>query len=99
MTQKRKITARAPWVFDCWSARPLAERAAFEAQIPTEVLRQDRSRSAVHHEGGDLTDISRRRAHNLAWFFRRGRSYEAPVEPKQQLCQGPQSLYHCVCLQ
>jgi hypothetical protein len=38
--------------FDCWSARPLAERAAFEAQIPTEVLRQDRSRSAVHHEGG-----------------------------------------------
>jgi hypothetical protein len=31
---------------------PLAERAAFEAQIPTEVLRQDQSRSAVHHEGG-----------------------------------------------
>jgi hypothetical protein len=26
-------------------------RAAFEAQIPTEVLRQDQSRSAVHHEG------------------------------------------------
>jgi hypothetical protein len=33
-------------------ARPLAERAAFEAQIPTEVLRQDQSRSAVHHERG-----------------------------------------------
>jgi hypothetical protein len=31
-------------------ARPVAQRAAFEAQIPTEVLRQDQSRSAVHHE-------------------------------------------------
>ena len=26
--------------------------AAFEAQIPTEVLRQNPSRSPVHHEGG-----------------------------------------------
>ena len=32
-------------------ARPIAHRAVFEAQIPTEVLRQDQSRSAVHHEG------------------------------------------------
>src|SRR5260221_6513770 len=32
-------------------ARPIAQRAAFEAQIPTEVLRQDQSRSSVHHEG------------------------------------------------
>src|SRR6266436_2367956 len=32
-------------------ARPVAQRAAFEAQIPTEVLRQDQSRSSVHHEG------------------------------------------------
>src|SRR6266478_1523243 len=30
--------------------RPVAQRAAFEAQIPTEVLRQDQSRSSVHHE-------------------------------------------------
>ena len=29
-----------------------SHRAAFEAQIPTEVLRQDPSRSPVHHEGG-----------------------------------------------
>ena len=29
-----------------------AQRAAVEAQIPTEVLRQDPSRSPVHHEGG-----------------------------------------------
>ncbi len=28
-------------------ARPVAQRAAFEAQIPTEVLRQDQSRSSV----------------------------------------------------
>jgi hypothetical protein len=32
--------------------RPIAHRAAFEAQIPTEVLRQNPSRSPVHHEGG-----------------------------------------------
>src|SRR6266446_1826319 len=32
-------------------ARPVAHSAAFEAQIPTEVLRQDQSRSSVHHEG------------------------------------------------
>jgi hypothetical protein len=32
-------------------ARPIAHRAAFEAQIPTEVLRQDESRRPVHHEG------------------------------------------------
>src|SRR6266478_1643846 len=32
-------------------AWPVAQRAAFEAQIPTEVLRQDQSRSSVHHEG------------------------------------------------
>ena len=31
--------------------RGLAQRAAFEAQIPTKVLRQDPSRSPVHHEG------------------------------------------------
>src|SRR5262249_49096769 len=31
--------------------RPIAHRTAFEAQIPTEVLRQDPSRSPVHHEG------------------------------------------------
>src|SRR5262249_62032583 len=33
-------------------ARPVAQGAAFEAQIPTEVLRQNPSRSPVHHEGG-----------------------------------------------
>src|SRR5258706_196625 len=32
-------------------ARPVAQRAAFEAQISTKVLRQDQSRSSVHHEG------------------------------------------------
>jgi hypothetical protein len=32
-------------------ARPIAHRAAFEAQIPTEVLRQDENRMPVHHEG------------------------------------------------
>ena len=32
-------------------ARPVAQRAAFEAQISTKVLRQDSSRSPVHHEG------------------------------------------------
>ena len=32
--------------------RPVAHRAAFETQIPTEVLRQNSSRSPVHHEGG-----------------------------------------------
>src|SRR5215831_1143142 len=32
--------------------RPIAHRAAFEAQIPTEVLRQNPRRSPVHHEGG-----------------------------------------------
>jgi hypothetical protein len=31
--------------------RPIAHRTAFEAQIPTEVLRQNPSRSPVHHEG------------------------------------------------
>jgi hypothetical protein len=46
----------APGFSDCWSARPLAERAAFEAKIPTEVLRQDRS--AVHHEGGLIEIVS-----------------------------------------
>jgi hypothetical protein len=30
-------------------ARPVAQRAAFEAQISTKVLRQDSSRSPVHH--------------------------------------------------
>jgi hypothetical protein len=33
-------------------ARPVAQRAAFAAQIPTEVLRQDPSWSPVHHAGG-----------------------------------------------
>jgi len=32
--------------------RPIAHRAAFETQIPTEVLRQNPSRSPVHHECG-----------------------------------------------
>ena len=32
--------------------RPVGTRAAFEAQIPTEVPRQDPSRSPLHHEGG-----------------------------------------------
>src|SRR6266478_7836072 len=32
-------------------ARPVAQRAAFEAHISTKVLRQDSSRSPVHHEG------------------------------------------------
>src|SRR5260370_19538222 len=32
-------------------AWPVAQRAAFEAQIPTEVLRQDSSGSPVHHDG------------------------------------------------
>ena len=32
--------------------RPIAHWTAIEAQIPTEVLRQDPSRSPVHHEGG-----------------------------------------------
>src|SRR5262245_47873935 len=31
-------------------ARTIAHRAAFEAQIPTEVRRQDESRSPLHHE-------------------------------------------------
>ena len=31
--------------------RPIAQRATFEAQILTEVLRQDESRMPVHHEG------------------------------------------------
>jgi hypothetical protein len=31
--------------------RPVAQRAAFEAQISTKVLRQDSSWSPVHHEG------------------------------------------------
>jgi hypothetical protein len=43
--------------------RPIAHRAAFETQIPTEVLRQNPSRSPVHHEGGAgkaaLCDINR----------------------------------------
>lgn len=33
-------------------ARAVAQRAAAETQIPTEVLREDPSRSPVHHEGG-----------------------------------------------
>jgi hypothetical protein len=47
-------------------ARPVAQRAAFEAQIPTEVLRQDQSRSAVHHEGSAgkaALSVSRRDVH------------------------------------
>jgi hypothetical protein len=39
---------------------------AFEAQIPTKVLRKDQSRSAVHHEGsaGKATlSVSRRDVH------------------------------------
>jgi hypothetical protein len=36
--------------------------AAFEAQIPTEVLRQDQSRSPVHHEGA-----ARKAALSLPW--------------------------------
>src|SRR5260221_11471447 len=42
--------------------RPVAQRAAFEAQIPTEVLRQDQSRSAVYHEGA-----ARKAAQSLPW--------------------------------
>ncbi len=47
-------------------ARPVAQRAAFEAQIPTEVLRQDSSRSPVHHEGSAgkaALSVSRRDVH------------------------------------
>src|SRR5258708_1496790 len=47
-------------------ARPVAQRAAFEAQIPTEVLRQDQSRSSVHHEGcagKAALPVSRRHVH------------------------------------
>jgi hypothetical protein len=33
-------------------ARAVAQRAAVETQIPTEVLREDPSRSPLHHEGG-----------------------------------------------
>src|SRR6266446_3743149 len=43
-------------------AWPVAQRAAFEAQIPTEVLRQDQSRSPVHHEGA-----ARKAALSLPW--------------------------------
>ena len=39
------------WLSAAVRARPVAERAAFEAQISTKVLRQDQSRSAVYHEG------------------------------------------------
>src|SRR5262249_2537025 len=39
MTQKRKTTARAPWFFDCWSARPVtyssaASEPAFDFDTP-----------------------------------------------------------------
>ena len=47
-------------------ARPVAQRAAFEAQIPTKVLRQDQSRSSVHHEGcagKAALSVSRRNVH------------------------------------
>ena len=42
--------------------RPIAQRATFEAQILTEVLRQDESRMPVHHEGdaGKTAPIPRR---------------------------------------
>jgi len=33
-------------------AWPVARRAAFEAQIPTKVLRQDPSRGTMHHARG-----------------------------------------------
>jgi len=33
-------------------ARPVAQGAAFEAQVPPEVQCEDSSRSPVHHEGG-----------------------------------------------
>jgi hypothetical protein len=67
-------------------ARPLAERAAFEAQIPTEVLRQDQSRSAVHHEGGAgqaAMPIPRRavyRAQNEGWSRPDSRSITTALE-------------------
>jgi hypothetical protein len=48
-------------------ARPLAERAAFEAQIPTEVLRQDQRRRAVHHEGGADSTAGCLPAQNEGW--------------------------------
>jgi hypothetical protein len=32
--------------------RPIAHRAAFEPQIPTELLRQNPPRSTLHREGG-----------------------------------------------
>src|SRR2546428_9069703 len=39
------------WLSAAVRARPVAHRAAAEAQISTKVLRQDSSRSPVHHEG------------------------------------------------
>ena len=54
------------WLSAAVRARPVAQRAAFEAQIPTEVLRQDQSRSAVHHEGSAgkaALSVSRRDVH------------------------------------
>jgi hypothetical protein len=54
-------------------ARPVAQGAAVEAQIPTEVLRQDQSRSSLHHEGGAgkaALPVPRRnvyRAQNRGW--------------------------------
>ena len=52
--------------------RPIAQRATFEAQILTEVLRQDESRMPVHHEGdaGKTAPIPRR-AVDLAQDSRR----------------------------
>src|SRR5262245_1554339 len=66
--------------------RPVAQRAAVEAQIPTEVLCQDPSRSAVHREGGageEAMSIPRRnvhRAENRGWPRPDSRSATTEVE-------------------
>jgi hypothetical protein len=46
------LSARTALVSQDARTRRIAHRASLEAQISTEVLRQDPSRSAVHHESG-----------------------------------------------
>src|SRR5262249_32647508 len=97
MTQKRKTTARAPW-FSIVGQRGLSRRG-----LP--LKRKFRPRCYAKTGAGApcimrvVTLPTFRVAGRTIRLVLSPRSYEETVEPKQQLSQGSQSLYHCVCLQ
>jgi hypothetical protein len=60
------------WLSAAVRARPVAQRAAFEAQIPTEVLRQDSSQSAVCRESGAAGSARIAKVQRRRWKAFRG---------------------------